>query len=157
MKTIVLSLALTVMSAIVPMKKAEAGIITAVATGGATIGYVFMGTGAVLGTIGAVAASNAEGMYNFSGVVELLLGGVILVLDSDSANLLIENFKTVPPYVFDEIKTIVDFKAEGIEANEDGLKEVILLESEVDELFMLMDEETSQADKEKLKEVLNQK
>lgn len=153
MKKILLSLMIMV-AFLQPVKKAEAGAIlvgTALATGGVTgAGLLFLG--GTFGGIGAPVSALAGILTKDYSVLWFSLG--LLVLDDNSYR--VQEFKTIPPYMIDEIRYQVEAKANFVE-EQNGIKQVVFSHAEVDELFRLADESVSAEELESLREAMTTK
>ncbi len=153
MKGFFLSLTIMIGAMTFTPQKAEAGIITVAASGGTTLGLLFIGSGAVLGTIGTVKAINSSGMYDISGIGSILLGGTILVLDSDNLKPIQKNFSSIPQYIFDEIEVMTNSKRTEENSND----EIIFSQVEVDDLFQTLDNSSEVSQVEELRTLLTTK
>lgn len=149
-KSLSVALATIALISLTPVKKAEAGTVlmaTAYATGGT--GLMVLG-----GNLAGIAAPVAGviGMLHERSFIWVALG--LLVLDETSQ---IKEFKTLPPYLVNELEGQTIVKAEMVVANEKGIKEVVFTHEEVDAIFELADEETSIDELELLRSMLTTK
>ena len=151
MKRIILMMVLTISVTIMPVKKAEAGVLLMGPTAGIsvvlTVGGSYIGLDSLLMGCGGDPFCGAIKLMGF------ITGGVLVLLDeeSDSNH---ESFNTVPEYVLDEINELALSKEdEAIELSK-GIKEVKFTIEEVDEIFELLDERTTSEDKVELRSLL---
>lgn len=124
-----------------PTKKAEAGVILSAPLLG--IGGIALGGGALIVLASSERANdNALTLNERLGPMKkyLMASMALFVLDAEEAG---NPFDTIPTYLMQEIKDQAAIKAELIEANADGLKEVVFSNAEVDELFDLADSDVS--------------
>ena len=154
MKSLLLSFFVLIGSMTFAPKKADAGIIVIGSTGGAAVGVVMASAGGVWAGIGTIQMINSNSRYDFSGVGKFVLGGLTLVLDTDDVLASKDQFKTIPEYIFDEIEAIADERKAEAMLIKENIKEIILTDDEVDELFITLDESVDQEELSKLRLML---
>lgn len=152
---------LLITTVILPPKKADAGII--LITGGAAIPAVI----AIAGGIGMSSLSfmlYADCGYNDESRFEIficrfgyplgMLAGVgLVVLDEEGSP---NEFKTIPSYLIEEVKSQAVVKGDDIKADPQGLKLVPFTDQEVDQIFELADESTSQSELDQLRAIMTE-
>ena len=139
-------------SLILPTKKAEAGVILASPLLG--LSGIALGGGSLVIYATTERANDQALTLNerISPLKKYLIASMALfILDSEKEALL---FETVPDYLIQEIKDQAAYKAEALEANDDGIKEVVFTHAEVDDIFVLADTDTSQEELDNLRELL---
>lgn len=153
-KLTVLAMAVAIAtSAMMPVKKAEAGAFIPVVGGG----IVLVGISA--GFVGAMTMTGSFCWEDCNGETEIGLGllitmagiGLIVLDENTQSN---EAFNTIPPYLLQEVQDQAAMKAEALSVDENGLREVVFTHEEVDEIFELADESTLLDQLDNLREIL---
>lgn len=150
---------LIAVATLMPAKKADAGIILISGGGvGVLTGALAIGGGGVVSAYSLLASSfcyHEDGieLYGCLGVFGILgVAGVgLIVLDESGQE---SQYETVPSYLLEEIRDQAAFKGEFLPSNAEGFKFVQFSHEEVDELFQLADEYTSQAELDSLRTLL---
>lgn len=139
----------------IPTKKAEAGVILSSPLLGLA-GIAVGGTGLFLQVFNEQANDESLTLREQIAPLKkyLIASMAIFILDSNEQN---NSFDTVPSYLIQEIKDQAAIKGELIEANQDGIKEVIFNHDEIDEIFELADESTSLEQLDNLRDLLTTK
>jgi hypothetical protein len=156
--TKVLMMGLVISSVLMPMKKADAGVVL-IGGGSPIVGVLAIAGGAGLSGLSfmsymfcgfagnskeVAACATVSGLGFFSGIG-------LIVLDEEGSE---KKFDTIPAYLLDEVKSQAIAKGESMAMNSDGMKVVQFSDSEVDELFLMADEFTSNEELAALRSVL---
>lgn len=142
-----LSILAVTASLMTPIKKAEAGLL--IPAGGLTGGLMLLAGGAMMLPAGMMISEDPSDGFP---IALLSLGVALIVLDEEAK--VNENFNTIPSYLLQEIQDQSTIKADFFKSNPDGVKEIVFTHAEVDEIFELADETTSQDQLESLREIL---
>jgi hypothetical protein len=85
---------------------------------------------------------------------------VLAVLDKSEIVDYKEQFPTVPQFVFNEIKAMVNLKLSSgdyVRLDDEGTRSVAFTQKEIDTLFTLLDERTNSEDRYKLRNILSER
>ena len=153
MKSLLLSFFVLIGSMTFAPKKAEAGIILATAASG-PVGVALIIGGSGSGFVGLLYLTEGSDVGGMSAGFLLSGAGALLLLDAQEALDAKDQFKTIPEYIFDEIEAIADNREAEAVLIKENIKEIILTDEEVDELFITLDESADQEELNKLRLML---
>jgi hypothetical protein len=155
MKKTLLALILTISVTLIPTKKADAGVILMAGTLGSETSVLITIAGAALMIEGIAGPITCRGNLKciLSSPFTAVAGLLYFTLDNEVEEF--ENqFETIPSYIFDEIEQMAIMKEDQAIEHQEGIKEVVFTNDEVDSVFELLDERVDQAEVANLRELL---
>lgn len=150
MKKLLLSFMIVATALTATPKKANAAIIFAVAN--PFSGAIFVGSLSAI-ALGAGTFSTM-GPYGQSPAIPVVMGLLTIAGTNSNDSELAKQYKTVPAYIFEEIVDLAKAKEDQAVMITKDLQEVVLTQSEVDELYSSLDERVDQKELKSLRKLL---